>query len=262
MSATPPDFRDMVASFPRAPGQVRTVEGREGVAEIIMDNPRKKNALTPHMMVELGDSAASAAERCCAVILRGEGGAFCSGGDLDAVRDHLGKSGSGRVLATHMANAIDTLESGSAVVLGVFDGPALGGGAELLMACDEIYASPSAVLGFVQVRLGVSPGFGGVGRAVNKLGFRRALSVLTEAKLLRAEELRSLNLVNHWSDDPLAAARSRAEELATLPRPPLRATVSVLRAHRPTNPDAREAEIAAFDSLWGAAAHRAALDQK
>lgn len=258
------DFRTLVAGFPRSEGHVRCETTLEGVLEITIANPRKKNALTPHMMVELGHAVQSpAAQHAAAVILRGEGGPFCSGGDLDAVRDHLGQAGTGGLLAAFMAEAIDQLVSQAAVVIGVLDGPALGGGAELLMGCDEIFASPRAAVGFVQVRLGVSPGFGGAGRAVAKLGSRRAMLLYTHPKLCSGSELEQFELVDHWSEEPLAAARSRAADLASLPRAALRETVATLRAHAgPPSPAGRSRELAAFNLLWGGAEHREALSRR
>ncbi|MBM4393566.1 MAG: enoyl-CoA hydratase/isomerase family protein, partial [Deltaproteobacteria bacterium] len=163
------DLPALAASLPRGEGRVHATV-IDGVAEVVLDHPARRNAFTPHMMVDLGQLDVSGA-RC--ILLRGAGTSFCSGGDLGAVREHLALPGGGRALATFMATAIARL-SRHAPIVGCVEGHALGGGAELLAACDIVVAAPTAEVGFVQARLGVSPGFGGGGYLAGRVGPARA----------------------------------------------------------------------------------------
>lgn len=256
------EFRTLVASFPNASGSIRVESPVPGVVEVVIDNVGKKNALTPQMMVALGDVAADPRLASAgAIILRGEGGPFCSGGDLDAVRDHLGHAGIGRLLGGFMADTAQRLRALNVVIIGVIDGPALGGGAELLVTCDEVFAGPAAAVGFVHARLGVAPGFGGGHYLVQKVGVRAALSLLTTALVVRGTELRNLSLVDHWSENPLHNARQRAESLAKLPQAALRGVITIIRANQVALSESREVELDVFDSLWGGPEHRKALER-
>lgn len=255
------DFGELLASAPRGAGEVHVRPGPLRTVEVVLDNPVKRNALSPYMMARLGDVARHPDVRQASVVIfRGEGGAFCSGGDLDAVAEHLAVPGVGYRMAQFMGDVMDALVDTGAVLVGVLDGPALGGGAELLVACDEIYASPAASFGFVHARMGVSPGFGGGGRLVAKLGTRRALAIATAYKPLRGPSLEATGLVDHWSADPLAAARARAAELTQLPQAALAGVVRVIRGHgRVPDPQGRQNEVGIFGELWGGPAHQAAL---
>ena len=251
------NFRDFAASLPALPGAVRWTTGP--LAEIIIDAPATRNALHPGMMVAFAD-AVEAVAGARVVLLRGQGGAFCSGGDLGAVRDHLTRPGAGAGLARFMHRATEPLAGLDAVVIAAVTGPALGGGAELLSACDVVIASRDARVGWVQVRLGVSPGFGGGTRLVTRLGPRAALNILTDARTYSAEEARTLGLVDELADDPVARANERAHALLALPEAALRGVVATVRAasHLPREA-ALEAERALFDGLWGGPAHLSAL---
>lgn len=255
------DFREICSSAPQGPGQIRVVAAGDRIAEIIIDNPRKKNALSPRMMLQLGDVVHDPLVRGASVILlRGEGDSFCSGGDLDAVSDQLARPGMGHGMGRHMCASLDALAETSAMILGVFDGPALGGGAELLMVCDEIYAAPTASFGFIHARMGVSPGFGGGARLINKMGSKAALSLMTTPRPLTGAKLEATGLVDHWSPNPLQAAQKRAAELQQFPAESLAGAVRVVRGHRQIPTVAgRSNEVAVFAELWGGPAHQAAL---
>lgn len=248
------DFRALVARLPRGPGRVRVTPGE--IAHIVLDSPTRRNALDPAMMVELADAAAAVAG-ASVVVLRGEGSAFCAGGDLGAVREHLAEPGIGELLGAFMANAVGTLEASGAVIVAAVTGAALGGGAELLAACDVVFAAPEARIGWVQARLGVSPGFGGGARLVRRVGPHRALRLLAEASLLDAAAARDAGLVDTIVADPVGAAEAWAAQAVALPREALLGAVRVVRsaggAVGPTT------ELAVFTGLWGGPAHIAAL---
>lgn len=244
-------FRDFAASLPPRPGTVRVVPGP--IPEIVIDDPATKNALSPQMMVQLAD-AVTAVEDAAVVILRGEGGAFCSGGNLDAVRDHLMDDGFGDELYSFMADCVDTLASRACVVVAVLEGYALGGGAELLSAADFVYATPGARVGYVHAKMGVSPGFGGAAHLVHKVGAHKALQLLTDARVLWAAEAQAIGLVDVVADDALAQARAHAGRLHAVPPEVLRGLVRVVRDPA--------SERAVFAELWGGAAHRAALESR
>ncbi len=244
----PTDFRAWVATLPSRPGVVRVEAGDDaGVVCIVLDAPATRNALTPQMMVGLAD-AVDAVRDARAIVLYGAGGSFCSGGDLVAVRDWLAFPGMGRVMGGFMHGVVAALEAVGVPVVGVLEGAAMGGGAELLAACDVVVAAPGARLGWVQTRLGVAPGFGGEARLARRVGADAAREIVTAAPIFDAERAQVRGLVDVLDPVPLARARKIARA---------RAGERVLRV--PIAAEVLTAELERFDAVWGGAAHRAAL---
>lgn len=245
-------------ALPRGDGQIRlALEGEH--AEIVIDSPAARNALSPGMMEDLRHVVdALEAARLRSVLLRGEGGvAFCSGGHLHAVQTHLLEEGGGAGMCQYMTALLNRLASLPAVVMAAVEGVALGGGAELLTACDLVVAGETARIGFVQAALGVSPGWGGGRRLVARVGPRRALPLLAFAQPVGAEQARALGLVDRVvpSGQSLDVARAWLRELDAIPLDALRAAVQIGRGVEP----AMEASL--FGALWGGPAHRAALER-
>ncbi len=253
------DFRAWVASLPEdaRTGDVH-VRHEGGVARIVLDAPRTRNALTPGMMVAFAE-AVRAARGARVVVLAGANGTFCSGGDLHAVRAYLAQPGMGRVMGGFMQAALEALEALHVPILGVLEGAAMGGGAELLSACDHVLAHEGARLGWVQARVGVSPGFGGATRLVRRIGPPRAAGLLLEARALPAEEALARGLVDVVTDDVGAATEAWIARVLALNADAVSASVRAARG--PLERDRLAQELAAFDACWGSDAHLAALEQ-
>ena len=199
------------------------------------------------MMVGLADAVA-ASRGARALVVHGAGGHFCSGGDLVAVRDWLAFPGMGRVMGGFMHGVLAALEALEVPLVGVLEGAAMGGGAELLAACDVVVAGPTARLGWVQTRLGVAPGFGGGARLARRVGDEAAREIIATAPVFDAAMAQGRGLVEFVDDAPLACAVAMA-----------RARVGERMARVPIAAEVLATELATFDALWGGAAHRAAL---
>jgi enoyl-CoA hydratase len=76
------------------------------------------------------------------------------------------------------------------------NGFALGGGCELALACDFIFAGETAKFGQPEVKLAVIPGFGGTQRMLRRVGIARALELCTSGEMIRADEALRIGLVN------------------------------------------------------------------
>jgi ethylmalonyl-CoA/methylmalonyl-CoA decarboxylase len=238
--------------FPRGEGRIFcTIDAPH--AELVISSPARRNAISPGMMADLGEAVERLAARddLSVVLIRGEGAAFCAGGDLQVVREHLLEPGAGEGMCAYMTRTLDALSALPVVCIGVVTGPALGGGAELLTVCDVVVAAHGATIGFVHAALGVSPGWGGGRRLVARVGGRTALRLLAGAERLRGAAAVDAGLVDVLCDDPLVAARARRDQLVALPVAAVRAAVQIARG-------AEEAPL--FASLWGGPDHRALLD--
>ena len=248
-------FRQRVADLPPGPGEIHLrVDDRVAIVQI--DHPTARNALSPRMMVQLADIVATlAGSDLAAVVIHGHG-AFCAGGDLRAVEEHLLAPGVAAEMQAFMAATCDALHALPPVILAAVEGPALGGGAELLTACDLVFAAPPARIGFIQAAMGVSPGFGGARRLLARVGSARALDLLTRARPLTAEEALRIGLIDEIVPDPATRALERAREIASLPPLAFAAVKPLLRGLSAGDPSV---EAATFACLWGAPEHVAAL---
>jgi enoyl-CoA hydratase/carnithine racemase len=275
------DFAAWVRQLPPTDGRVY-LEKIPGAHRLWVDHPRSRNALGPQMMVQLGELVAALPPG--PVLVQGAGGTFCSGGNLDALREHLGEPRAGRVFGGYMHQVALALRARRDPVVAVVEGVALGGGAELAMAAHAVVAHPSARIGFVQARLGVSPGFGGGRWLCERIGPVATARLLAEAALGPVVEG---PLVQRVAESPVEAALEVAEELSRHPdreapkqweNPTdgeleeatdvqgLDATVRagilrIVRAAGRPREVALQVELEVFDSLWGGPVHRAALER-
>ena len=100
------------------------------------------------------------------------------------------------VLVGHAQRLADRLETSRLPVIAAVHGFALGGGLELALACDFIFASRTATLGFPEVGLGVIPGMGGTQRLARRIGVPRARELIYRGALIDAESALRLGFVN------------------------------------------------------------------
>jgi len=160
-----------------------------------------------------------------------------------------------------MGDALNRLSGVHAVVVAAVEGAALGGGAEILSAVDVVVAGQGARIGFIHASLGVSPGWGGGGRLVRRVGSARALQVLALAQRMSATEASAMGIVDRVvpDGDAVAAAERFAADVCQQPTSAVRGAVAVARAWRDDPQSAASEERAVFSSLWGGPEHVQAL---
>ena len=187
------------------------------VATVTFDRP-PVNAVDLDVIAEfldvVGRLATDADVR--AVVLTGTGGRFCAGADIAMMRD-LSPDHHRRVRRWVEVQA--GLQAMPKPVVAAINGYALGGGAELALACDFRFMAAEAEMGFPEVRLGIFPGAGGTQRLTRLVGPARALELLVEGRRLRGEEAHALGLVHRVvpAAAVLATALAYARELARGP---------------------------------------------
>lgn len=169
-----------------------------GVARVITINrPDKLNALNEQVIDELlvAIERAGADTQVRGVIMTGAGSkAFVAGADIQAMSEMTVEQAT--VLAGKGHAVGDLLESLPKPTVAAVNGFALGGGCELALACDFIYASERAKFGQPEVKLGVIPGFGGTQRLLRRVGQARALELCMTGEMIDATTAASLGLVN------------------------------------------------------------------
>jgi enoyl-CoA hydratase len=188
-------------------------EDRGAIALLTLNRPKQLNPL---------DSAAlRALEACClelsgepgvrAVVLTGEGRAFAAGADIAEMRGHGPLEAEAFSRLGHRALA--ALEELSVPTIAAVNGYALGGGCELALACDWIYASTKARFGQPEVKLGLIPGFGGTSRLVRRVGVAWAKELVLGGEPVDAETALRIGLANRiFPPEELLEAAIRAGE--------------------------------------------------
>ena len=151
-----------------------------------------------------------------AVIVTGRERRFCAGADIGMLRD---LSPENQARARRWVDVQAALEAMEKPVVAAINGYALGGGAELALACDVRLMARGAEIGFPEIRLGFFPGAGGTQRLTRLLGPARALRLMMEGRRLGADEAHALGLVDEVVPADLLqqTARDVAERLAAGP---------------------------------------------
>jgi len=200
-----------VSSEPSA--TVRIERPVDHVAEVIMDRPGARNALSTDQARAIALACDEvAADPTVRVVLLSSAvaGSFCVGADL---KERHGMT-SQQLLAQRpvMRAAFASVLGLGTPVIALVEGYALGGGYELALACDVIVASTDAVVGLPEVGLGLVPGGGGTQLLTRRLGYNRAAAVVLTGRRHDAEQAARLGLVDQVAEP--GGARAAALELA------------------------------------------------
>jgi enoyl-CoA hydratase len=164
---------------------------------ITINRPKALNALNRQVLEELGDALArfeqDEASKVCVITGAGEK-AFVAGADIAEMADltPLEAERFCRV-GQEVFLKIETIEK---PVLAAVNGFALGGGTELVLACDLVYASEKARFGQPEINLGIIPGFGGTQRLPKVIGARRAKEWIYTGDMVDAKTAKAIGLVN------------------------------------------------------------------
>lgn len=169
----------------------------EGPAAIItIDRPKALNALSKQVLTELGEAIGhvSANKAVRALIVTGSGTkAFVAGADIAEMVNFSDLDAMAFGELGHRVFGL--LENLNIPVIAAVNGVALGGGTELALACDFIYASEDAKFGLPEVSLGVIPGFGGTQRLSRLVGQARAKEMIFTGEAIDAQKAKQIGLV-------------------------------------------------------------------
>ncbi len=167
-----------------------------GIATVTIDRPKALNAINWQVLRELEEVLRQVAvdSSLRALILTGGGEkAFVAGGDIVEMKDYT--TAQALMFAQMGHRVLDMLGSLGVPTIAAVNGFALGGGCELALACDLIYASEKAKLGLPEVTLAVIPGFGGTQRLTRLVGKARAKELIFTGDTVDAAKAKALGLV-------------------------------------------------------------------
>ncbi len=187
------------------------------VRTLTINRPDKLNALSEEVLGALREAvtAMSNSQEIRSAVITGAGKAFVAGADIAAMRDMSEWQGRDFGAAGH--RVFHLIERLPFPVIAAVNGFALGGGCELALACDFIYASTKAKFGQPEVGLGIIPGFGGTQRLPRRVGPAMARELIYTGKIIDADEALRIGLANAlFSPDELVdAAHASAKEIAS-----------------------------------------------
>lgn len=192
------------------------VEKKGPVARITINRPDKLNALNGKVVHELIRafhdllSAKDGDEPVRCAVLTGSGKAFVAGADISEMASMTPVEARRLAESGHRLGAI--IEGAPFPVIAAVNGFALGGGCELALACDFIFAADTAKLGQPEVNLGVIPGFGGTQRLARRVGVAKARELVYTGDMITADQALALGLVN--AVFPAADLLAKTEEVA------------------------------------------------
>lgn len=214
--ATP--FADVIFPTGAAHGSPLVIEATPaGVAVLSLNRPSRKNAFDAVTIDALHEAFVTlkAQEHVRTVFLRGVGGAFCAGADLEWMRDAAGwNEDENREDARGLARMLKSLHDLPQLTCALVEGPAFGGGAGLVAACDMALAAADAHFSFSEVKLGLTPATISP-YVVAAIGVRAARRLFATGARFDAGEALRLGLVDRIVDDlhAEAVAIARAQRL-------------------------------------------------
>lgn len=190
------------------------IDRDEGVMTVTLNRPERLNAMNTAMMTELRDLFTGLyvnTDQARAVVVTGAGErGFCPGADLkerDGMSDETWRSQ--HALVEQIARAM--MQTPMPVIAAV-NGVAMGGGAEIALCCDFIYAADHARFGFPEVTRGIMPGMAGPQNLPRAVGVRRAKEIVMTGSPFTAQQAEAWGMVNRVL--PLAELHAAAQETA------------------------------------------------
>lgn len=198
-----------------APAQQAYLEQKDNVAVLYLNRPEAKNAISRQLLKEFHGCLKQLDRSSRVLIISGtKPGAFCAGADL-AERRTMSTAEVNQFLVNLRA-AIRNLEQVDIPTIAAIDGPALGGGLELALACDLRVAGAQATkIGLPETKLGIIPGAGGTQRLVRLLGISKAKELIFTGRALSPKEAHAFGVVDHVAESGLSKAFELAEEMKT-----------------------------------------------
>lgn len=195
--------------------KVETTGEKNNVALVTLNRPKALNALCDKLMTELNDAVAKldGNESIGAIVLTGSEKAFAAGADIKEMQNNTyAKNMRGNFLS-----GWDGVSRVSKPVIAAVNGYALGGGCELAMMCDIIYAGDKAKFGQPEIAIGTIPGAGGTQRLTRVIGKSKAMEMVLSGNQITAEEAEKSGLVSKVvpADKLVAEAVKLGEKIAS-----------------------------------------------
>ena len=192
------------------------VETVDGISTVRVNRPKALNAINGQVLTDLikWSKGVNQDPEVKVAILTGSGEkTFVAGADIAAMKDMNALQAREFCYLGH--RAMRMVANCKKPIIAAVNGFCLGGGFELALSCDFIYASEHAKLGLPEVNLGLFPGFGGTQRLARLIGKNRAKELIYTARMLSAHEARDWGIANRVCipDELLSQSENTAKEI-------------------------------------------------
>ncbi|CAG8481182.1 6631_t:CDS:2 [Funneliformis caledonium] len=205
-------------------------ESHGKVGLITLNRPKALNALSSDLFHEVNDALVKYDDdsNIGAIVITGSERAFAAGADIKEMSDQTFAQVYKSDFLGHWGKINDIKKPTIAAV----NGFALGGGCELAMCCDIIYAGEKALFGQPEIKLGVIPGAGGTQRLVRAIGKSKAMEIVLSGRNFSAQEAERWGLVSKIlpSDKVLDEAIKLGQDIANLSQPAIQAAKESINA--------------------------------
>ena len=229
------------------------VEVEGPLAILTLNREKALNAINASMLKELAEAILGFEKNkeLRAVVLTGQGKAFAAGADIVSMQS----MGALQALEfSKLGGQVGVLiESSRLIYIAAVNGFALGGGCELAMCCDFIYASEKAKFGQPEVKLGVVPGFGGTQRLSRRVGRAKATELCVGGDMIKADEALRIGLCEKTFSAEELLSSSKAMAMTISKNGPLavaEAKQLVAKGFHQSLDDAMRMEQLSFASLF------------
>jgi enoyl-CoA hydratase/carnithine racemase len=216
-----------------------------GVLLVLLNRPDKLNSLNQTMVAEVGAALTSAADsldvRC--VLITGEGRAFCAGRDISAARPD---EDAYDIIAHHVNPMLATIYHCPKPTVAAVNGPAMGVGLGIALACDIVIAADDAKISSPFGRLGIALDSGGHYFLPRLVGYHRAMELIYTSEVIGGTQAAAWGLVNR--SVPGTELREHSLELAR------RIAAGPVNAFMAEKAFVRQAEAMTYDQVCGAEA--------
>ncbi len=224
--------------------------GDDNIAILTVNRPEKLNALNREVLDELSSAIENINSDIdiSVIIVTGAGEkAFVAGADIKELSELDEESG--KQLSSKGQNIFSAIENSEKPYIAAINGYALGGGAELAMACHIRVGSNNAVIGLPETSLGIIPGYGGTQRLTRLVGRAKALEMILTASHVKADEALRIGLLNRLTEEqsPVEDARKLASKM--LKNGPLALGNAIIAVNSAYDDEGYQSEASLFGKL-------------
>jgi enoyl-CoA hydratase len=237
----------------------------DAIGVLTLSRPKVHNAINRSMMTQIEEvlTAWKEDQQVKILVVTGEGErTFCSGGDIE---EFHGLDGEATVhMLHHMKEVLFLLQTFPKPTVAALNGTAVGGGCEIATACDLRMAHPEVKVGFIQINLGITTGWGGATRLFEILPYSKALKLLLTGEKVSAQEDFSLGFIDEVlpTHDFMDHVLKWCKRITCHPLPALEAykkTALDQNDHSITLKGKLDREVNRSAEVWGSPKHKKAV---
>ena len=208
----------------------------EHIGELLISQPKRRNALSAEMWASLPEFLVKAQEdrKLRVLIVRGDGDHFSAGADISEFETLYKTKESGAKISTSIASGLDALSNFPIPTIAQIRGACVGGGCAMALSCDIRFSDDQARFAITPAKLGLVYPFGDITRLIESIGISHAKDMIFSARLINAYRAEQIGLVNEvcQSDDLKDKVMDYASSVAALSPNSLKTMKKMTKAYQ------------------------------